>query len=113
MGVRVLAKALALEGARDASCRADFNLIGDLDQASSVLSWFMRRRWGRLAILLSLRVKDAALRAVPGSPQAAAASRAARCGDDGVADEFWAQHEAHQDSGPSFGGFGFQQGLHQ
>ena len=73
----------------------------------------MRRRWGRFAVLQSLRVKEAALKVVAGSPQAAAASRAAHCEGDGVADEFWAQQGTRQDGGPSFGGFGFQRGLHQ
>ena len=43
-----LAKAAAMEGARRRQCRVSFNTKGDdVEQAAALMSWWMRRRWGR------------------------------------------------------------------
>ena len=102
--VTTLAKAAALEGARRRSCRVDFNTKGDnIEQASALMSWWMRRRWGRLSILRALMVKESALRAVAGSRQAR--SQARPSADAGAANEYWAQRGTRRDGGASFGGF--------
>ena len=102
--VTTLAKAAALEGARRRSCRVDFNTKGDnIEQAAALMSWWMRRRWGRLSILRALMVKETALRAVAGSQQAR--SQTCPTADAGAANEYWAQRGTRRDGGASFGGF--------
>ena len=105
-----LAKAAALVGAHKHSVRSDFNLRGvNIEQAAALLSWYMLRRWGRLAMLMDLQVRQRALEAVAGSWQ----QRASRGGAPpraGVADEFWAQRETKADRNPTFRGFGAAMG---
>ena len=102
--VTKLAKAAAMEGARRRQCRVSFNTKGDdVGQAAALMSWWMRRRWGRLAILRALMVKESALREVTGSRQSR--GRAGPEADAGVAHEYWAQQETRRDGGPTFGGF--------
>ena len=112
-----LAKAAALEGARRRACRANFNVKGgDVREAAALMSWYMLRRWGRLAVLRSLLVKEAALRVVPGSAQhfaqAANGGEGGGGGGSGPAAEFWAKRGSREDGGPSFGGFGAGLGCH-
>ena len=112
-----MAKAAALEGARQRACRANFNVKGgDVREAAALMSWYMLRRWGRLAVLRSLLVKEAALRVVPGSAQhfaqAANGGEGGGGGGSGPAAEFWAQRGSREDGGPSFGGFGAGLGCH-
>ena len=63
----------------------------------------MRRRWGRLAILRAVMVKETALRSVSGSRQARA--QADQAADAGATHDFWAQQDTRRDGGPTFGGF--------
>ena len=102
--VTKLAKAAAMEGARRRQCRVSFNTKGDdVGQAAALMSWWMRRRWGRLAILRALMVKESALREVTGSRQSH--GRTDPEADAGAAHEYWAQQDTRRDGGPTFGGF--------
>ena len=110
--VRELAKAAAEEAVKSRSCRADFNLRGgDLGRAAGTISWFLLRRWGRLAILRGLYLKEEALRAVVGSQQAAENEARSSSGTGGVAGEYWFQRATREDSsGATFMGFGAGRG---
>ena len=102
--VTKLAKAAAMEGARRRQCRVSFNTKSDnVEQAAALMSWWMRRRWGRLAILRALMVKESALREVTGSRQSH--GRTDPEADAGAAHEYWAQQDTRRDGGPTFGGF--------
>jgi len=102
--VTKLGKAAAMEGARRRQCRVSFNTKGDnVEQAAALMSWWMRRRWGRLAILRALMVKESALREVTGSRQSH--GRTDPEADAGAAHEYWAQQDTRRDGGPTFGGF--------
>ena len=111
--VRELAKAAAEEAVKSRACRADFNLrSGNLERAAGAISWFLLRRWGRLAILRGLYLKEEALRAVVGSHQAEEREARSSSGVGGVGDEYWFQRASRQDSsGATFMGFGAGQGL--
>ena len=111
--VRELARAAAEEAARSRACRADFNLRGgNLEQAAGAISWFLLRRWGRLAILRGLYLKEEALRAVVGSHQAAEREARSSSGVGGVGEEYWFQRASREDSsGATFMGFGAGHGL--
>ena len=112
--VRQLAKAAAQVAVRSRSCRADFNIdaSSDEDQAAGVLSWYLLRRWGRLAILRGLYVKETALQQVAGTQQARERQHRDASGCDGVTDEFWYQRGSREDGGQSFMGFGAGLGVH-
>ena len=102
--VTKLAKAAAMEGARRRQCRVSFNTKGDnVEQAAALMSWWMRRRWGRMAILRALMVKETALREVAGSRQNR--GQAGPEADAETAHEHWAQHDTRRDGGATFGGF--------
>ena len=109
--VRELARAVAEEAAQSRACRADFNLRGNVDQAAGAISWFLLRRWGRLAILRGLHVKEEALAPVVGSSQRGERTARAASGVGGVGDEYWFQRSSREDGGASFMGFGAGLGL--
>ena len=91
-GVALLAGALAEEGAQRREVRANFNARDrDLDQVKALLSWYMIRRWSRLAVLRSVLEKEAALRLVTGSKQRAEQEEARARAREGVRDEYWTQ----------------------
>ena len=106
--VRLLAKAAAMVAARSRSCRADFNISASSgeDAAAGALSWYLLRRWGRLAVLRGLYVREAALQHVAGSRQARERQHRDASGRNGVGDEYWYQRGSREDAGQSFMGFG-------
>ena len=56
--VTKLAKVAAMEGARRRLCKASFKTKGNnFEQAAALMSWWMRRWWGQMAILCALMVK--------------------------------------------------------
>jgi len=108
-GVRGLIKALALEVASRRQRREDFNCTS-VQQAQGVVSWWLTRRWGRMAVLTAAQVKEHALIEVAGSAQAFRDARARAPPPNGAADAFWNHRRTARDGGSyagrGFGGFG-------
>ena len=79
--------------ARSRSCRADFNISASSgeDEAAGALSWYLLRRWGRLAVLRGLHVREVAFQHVAGSRQARERQHRDASGFNGVGDEYWYQ----------------------
>ena len=109
--VRELANAVAEVAAVNRSCRADFNLRAGVDQAKAAISWYLLRRWGRLAIIGALELKETALMAVAGSSQAEERRRREGSGMGGAGDEYWFQRGSSEDAGASFMGAGAGMGM--
>ena len=108
-GTRALIKGLAAEMALRRERCEDFN-CNSTKQARGVVSWWLTRRWGRLAIVTAAQVKENALLQVAGSEPARREARAKAPPPDGAADAFWAHRRSARDggcyAGRQFGGFG-------
>ena len=107
-GTRALVTGIAREVVLRRERRESFN-CSDVNQAAGVVTWWITRRWGRLAVLSAARVKEHALLQVGGSEPARREAWARAPPPCGAADAFWTHRRTARDHGDfagwAFGGF--------